>query len=222
MTKKLPAKAGIIKAFKLEFLVALVAIAVVVIAVPLPFKPSLWSFIHRKRLDRNLATYTAPIYILDQTSSSDVSFDAYLGWKNSYAVRGFENEKEHSGGYFYYQLAKTGAYGEAYEGPSKSDMEIYNNSVVMKCAPRTSGIEVCAVGNPKRYVAKYDTGDAYLMAEVSEHVLNKDKLKDYVKYPMPYDYLPPKEENIMYYAKIFKMVKPVPIATAKKYFSPEF
>ena len=206
---------------KRYIVLALLIVLVAVIAVPLPYKPSIWSYAHRKRLDQNLATYSAPLYIPSQSEVSSVGFETYLGWKNSYAIRGFADKKLHTGGYLYYQLAKDGIYSESSEGPSQYDMRPFNEALAMNCESHASGIHICQVGSPKFYIAKLDVGEAVLLSDITRKVFNKDKL-DVKVYPMPYDYLPPTEDDILTISEILQKAQPMPIAKAKKYFKPEF
>ncbi len=192
-----------------------------VLAIPGPFKPSIWTYVHRLKLDKNLSSYSAPLYITPQTRISGVSFDTYLNWKDSYLIRGFADQKNHTGNYFYYQLAKNGSYGETSEGPSKSDMQPYREAIAMNCKHHDSGIHVCDIQNSEHHVAKLDVGNAYLVSDITKRVFNKAKL-DYKKYPLPYDYYPPDEKSINTIAKLFLSTEPKPLEQVRKYFKPEF
>lgn len=203
-----------------RFLVAF-TILLFAIAVPLPLKPSLWTYIHRQRLNATLSSFTEPLYVTQQTESSNFSFDTFLGWKNSYWVRGFSNNSDHSGGYYYVQASKTGLFGEASEGPSASDMEPIKLAFEQTCAPHASGIEICEVLEPKHYVAKYQVEDAYLLSDITQKIFNKDKL-DPAKYPYPHDYIAPTEEQIKDIANVLLKAKPMPIEDVEIHFKPEF
>ncbi len=204
-----------------KWALVILASLVFIIAIPLPLKPSLWTFLHRQRLNATLSTFTEPLYVTDQTEQSDFGFQTYLGWKNSYWVRGFAKNSDHSGGYYYIQASKTGLFGESDEGPSAFDMAPIKQAFEQTCKPHISGIEICEVLEPKQYVAKYQVQEAYLLSDITQKVFNKDKL-DPAKYPYPHDYIAPTEDQIQYIADVMLKAKPKPIADVKKHFKPEF
>ncbi|MDQ2973485.1 MAG: hypothetical protein M3Q79_03330 [bacterium] len=210
------------KGLNIKKIILLGLVVIIVVAtVPLPFKPSIWSYIHRKKLDHNLSTFTAPVFLPAKDENRHVTFETFLGWKNSYLIRGYENESSHTGGIFYYQLAKTGSFVATTEGPSDDDMRIYKDTLLKDCPKHPTDIYLCETGDPKRYIAKLDVGDFILATEVTNKVFNGAKL-EYPKYTTPHDYLPPKIEDIQNVATTFIQAKPIPLAEARKCFSPEF
>lgn len=204
-----------------NLLTAVAIVAFIIIVVPLPFKPSIWSFIHRQRLNNTLASFTDPVYIPTQTGVSDYGFQTYLGWQNSYWIMGYSDNSNHTGGYYYIQASKNGQFASAYEGPSETDIEPFSAALTESCEPHDSGIEICQVLKPKHYVAKYEVEKAFLLSDITQKVFNKDKL-DPSKYPYPHDYLPPTEAQIQDIAKVMLSAKPMNVADIKKHFKTEF
>ncbi len=113
-----------IKNKSILWLIGIIFIGVGILAIPLPFKPSIWTYLHRQQLNETLASFSEPLYIAEQSQNSDYSFQTYLGWKNSYAVTGYtDTENRPSTSYTYIQASKTGYFGEAAEGPSSFDLD---------------------------------------------------------------------------------------------------
>lgn len=76
---------------KLTIFISAVLLLLAVAFVPLPGKPSLWSYLQQKSIKNHLSTFKDPVFLPGGDYLAGSTYSTYLGWNEAYEIRYVSN-----------------------------------------------------------------------------------------------------------------------------------
>ncbi len=184
-------------------------------AIPLPFKPSLWSAYKKYQLTNQLKKSSDPVYITKVTDFKP-SFTIYSKWVNAYDV---------NVGIQFYQLSPRSVISPDSEGPNREEIDflqkVQNGSQCARTSDVFSYCEMPAtkIASKREFVAVHKD-DYKLVAELTT-IYYKDGITTKGGYHL--NYSKKDDADIKLILDALAAVKPVPVSDAKaNYFVPIF
>lgn len=190
----------------------IVGLIIFILVVPLPFKPSLWSYFHGKRLSSELNKSTEAVYLPTGEDRNHATFETFIGWRDAYFIRyGNASTNELAA---YYQFSDTSKFPLTSEGPSEDDLAPY--AKILKD-------EGCVIKEADLYICKYvPDGRQFLMRKISGKRLIAGISQAWPNHQADFVYKV-SDEYAKAAERILKSVTPLELKDAKeKYFRPSF
>jgi hypothetical protein len=212
----------------------LVTIVGFVVLLPAPFKPSLWSYLYRKNIDKQLSKSTESIYLPDPTKYHRLSFEIYKNWKNAYVVRA--QSTDGTVGAYYYQLSNASTISADSEGLEQDDIDTLNMlRTKTDCTMIEDRLEICALpatnykvhgmrrSKTAREFAKYtpesSNGTVLITDLTTNGFIDGYKIDSEGEH---LTYIPVTDSIRKSTLDTLKAAKPTPLLVAKDFFRPEF
>ncbi len=195
--------------------IVLVIFIVVVAAIPLPFKPSLWSVYKEYQLNTQLKKSSDPVYIAKLTEF-EPSFTIYSKWKNAYNV---------NAGIQFYQLSPRSAISSDSEGPNREEIDFLKKiQAGSECAKTSEAFSYCEMpatnmASKREFVTAHKE-EYKLIAELTT-IYYKEGVTTEGGYHLNYKKID--DTDIKLILDTLSAAKPVSLSEAKtKYFSPVY
>jgi hypothetical protein len=147
---------------KQRLTVGIVAAAIFVIAIPLPFKPSIWSYVTARQIQKQLDKSTADV-LLPNTMQNTNYFTLYRGWTDAYFVQADIS---------YYQLSGQSKVSVDSEGPDHEEVAFLQSVINgLQCQKSDSPVVCCTMvatedSDARQFVAKW-YNDTVALAEAT-------------------------------------------------------
>jgi hypothetical protein len=193
---------------KKMFLLVVLA-AILLLAIPAPFKPSIWSLIKGRQLFNQVSKSADPVYIHD-FSKIKPKFTVYGNWVNSYHVYSQVS---------YYQLSPRSSFGVDSEGPDRLEVNFLKQIQAGKeCAKAAEPVSYCFIRKTshsnQREFATYRHGEYMLVTELTT-IHYKGGIRPDTGY---LDYKRINEQKVALAIKTISTASPVSINEAKANF----
>lgn len=204
------------------------------VLVPAPFKPSLWSYLYKRDINKQLTKSTKPIFLPDITKFSNQSYEIHKNWVDAYIVR--TGIGHGTRGVYYYQFTLTSQFGADSEGLEQDEIDMLVSLQGMSnCEKLDDRVEICTIPATEhksynltrkiseRQFARYNAEPAtntILLAELTTNAYKDGyKIDDGIEY-MNYKLLDETERTII--LNVLRSTKSQPLAQVKNLFSPEY
>lgn len=179
--------------------------------IPLPFKPSPYSFVYGYFAKRSLSQSTDPVFLPDAEFIANSGFTSYQGWVNTYEITYSDKKAKDSSGFIIlYQLSDNSVIKDGPEGPKAFTLAGY-----VRAAKDTS----CDSSDelPNFRICSYEKS-SYLVRDVQHKGKRISLVRPIFEEPHRQD-LSPSGLDV----RFMKSLQPVTVDKAlKEYFKPRF
>ena len=198
---------------KISIIVA--ALTILIVVIPLPFKPSVWSVYKEHQLNAQLKKSSDPVYIAKLTEF-EPSFTIYSKWVNAYYV---------NTGIRFYQLSSRSVISSDSEGPDGDEANFLKKvQSGTECAKNGEAFSYCEMpstkmANKREFVAAHK--DEYVLIAELTTIFYAEGITTKGGYHLNYKKM--EDADVKLILDTLSAAKPVPMSEAKtKYFAPVY